>query len=127
MNVRGGQAHKGTRTRTDFQLSLCQVITLPGATGAALGLSDQNHPLLMAWDPALLRKYSSTNHFKLLNQVRSDLKEQPIQRSSGQPSRRGATPRRRPAAPVPQASPAPAETSYDAFVAVPVLIEPFET
>ena len=35
----------------------------------------------MSWDPALLRKYNSTNHFKLLNQVRSDLKEQPIQRS----------------------------------------------
>lgn len=35
----------------------------------------------MSWDPALLRKYNSTNHFKLLNQVRSDLKEQPIQRT----------------------------------------------
>jgi hypothetical protein len=44
----------------------------------------------MSWDPALLRKYSSTNHYKLLNQVRSDLKEQPIQRSSGQGSRRGS-------------------------------------
>ena len=44
----------------------------------------------MSWDPTLLRKYSSTNHYKLLNQVRSDLKEQPIQRSSGQGSRRGS-------------------------------------
>lgn len=34
----------------------------------------------MAWDPALLRKYNTTNHFRLLNQVRSELKEQPIQR-----------------------------------------------
>jgi hypothetical protein len=34
----------------------------------------------MAWDPALLRKYNATGHFRLLNQVRSELKEQPIQR-----------------------------------------------
>ena len=46
----------------------------------------------MSWDPALLRKYSSTNHYKLLNQVRSDLKEQPIQRSSGQAARRAVPP-----------------------------------
>ena len=45
----------------------------------------------MSWDPALLRKYSSTNHYKLLNQVRSDLKEQPIQRSKAQGNRRGAS------------------------------------
>ena len=34
----------------------------------------------MAWDPALLRKYTTTNHFKLLNQIRSELRDQPIQR-----------------------------------------------
>ena len=34
----------------------------------------------MAWDPALLRKYNTTNHFKLLNQIRSELRDQPIQR-----------------------------------------------
>jgi len=34
----------------------------------------------MAWDPALLRKYNTTGHFRLLNQVRAELKEQPIQR-----------------------------------------------
>lgn len=34
----------------------------------------------MAWDPALLRKYNTTNHFRLLSQVRSELREQPIQR-----------------------------------------------
>jgi len=43
----------------------------------------------MSWDPTLLRKFSSTNHYKLLNQVRSDLKEQPITRSTGSSSRRG--------------------------------------
>ena len=77
----------------------------------------------MAWDPALLRKYSSTNHYKLLNQVRSDLKEQPIQRSSAGQTRRSSPTRRRAAAPAPQPQ---ADTSYDAFVPVPVLIEPFE-
>ena len=94
----------------------------------------------MSWDPALLRKYSSTNHYKLLNQVRSDLKEQPIQRSGGGSSRRsssagsgsssgsGGTRRRSVPAPVPQATPmqsTPAN-SFDPFVTVPVLIAPFE-
>ena len=92
----------------------------------------------MSWDPALLRKYSSTNHYKLLNQVRSDLKEQPIQRSSGSSSRRcgsaasssggGGSRRRSAPAPVPQAAPVQSTpaNSFDAFVTVPVLIAPFE-
>jgi hypothetical protein len=94
----------------------------------------------MSWDPALLRKYSSTNHYKLLNQVRSDLKEQPIQRSSGGSSRRsssagsgsssggGGTRRRSVPAPVPQATPVQSTpaNSFDPFVTVPVLIAPFE-
>ena len=86
---------------------------------------------LMSWDPGLLRKYSTTNHFKLLNQVRNDLKEQPIQRGTGAIPRRGGggTPRRQPApTPVAQVvvSEAAPSNSYDAFVAVPVLIESFE-
>lgn len=103
----------------------------------------------MSWDPTLLRKYSSTNHYKLLNQVRSDLKEQPIQRSSGQGSRRGSGATsaasstgvgsgsgtgsggsRRRSAPVPQPVPISSQStpanSFDAFVTVPVLIESFE-
>ena len=32
----------------------------------------------MSWDPELLRKYSSTGHFRLLNQVRNELKAKPI-------------------------------------------------
>ena len=87
----------------------------------------------MAWDPALLRKYSSTNHFKLLNQVRSDLKEQPIQRSSSQGgTRRGGSRRRTTPAPLPAAqSGAQTETSSshhheEQFVAVPVLLDSFE-
>ncbi|MFM2172215.1 MAG: hypothetical protein RLZZ54_142 [Cyanobacteriota bacterium] len=90
----------------------------------------------MSWDPTLLRKYSSTNHYKLLNQVRSDLKEQPIQRSSGQGSRRGSGGStgsggsRRRSTPVPQPVPISSQStpanSFDAFVTVPVLIESFE-
>jgi hypothetical protein len=34
----------------------------------------------MAWDPTVLRKYSTTSHFRLLNQVRSELNSQPIAR-----------------------------------------------
>ncbi|MBM5794585.1 MAG: hypothetical protein FJ049_00430 [Cyanobacteria bacterium M_surface_7_m2_037] len=91
----------------------------------------------MSWDPALLRKYSSTNHYKLLNQVRSDLKEQPIQRSSAGGTRRGGSAaasggggsRRRSApAPVPQAAPVSSTpaNSFDPIVTVPVLITAFE-
>jgi hypothetical protein len=90
----------------------------------------------MSWDPALLRKYSSTNHYKLLNQVRSDLKEQPIQRSSGGGARRGSSAAggsgasRRRSAPVPVQHAAPMTSSpansFDPIVTVPVLIAPFE-
>ncbi len=105
----------------------------------------------MSWDPTLLRKYSSTNHYKLLNQVRSDLKEQPITRSGGSSSRRGGSsaassqeaagdrPRerdrdrdrdrglsRRRSAPVPAPVAASPANSFDPIVTVPVLIEPFE-
>jgi hypothetical protein len=36
----------------------------------------------MSWDQALLRKFSSTGHFRLLNQVRSELKSQPLNRDA---------------------------------------------
>ncbi len=102
----------------------------------------------MSWDPTLLRKYSSTNHYKLLNQVRSDLNEQPITRSSGASSRRGGSSAasssqdggsdrgrdrdrdrdrggaRRRSAPVP--APVTPANSFDPIVTVPVLIETFE-
>ena len=32
----------------------------------------------MAWDPSVLRKYNTTGHFRLLNQVRSELKGNPL-------------------------------------------------
>ncbi len=34
----------------------------------------------MAWDPSVLRKYNSTGHFRLLNQLRSELKANPLVR-----------------------------------------------
>ncbi len=32
----------------------------------------------MPWDPSVLRKYNSTGHFRLLNQVRSELRDNPL-------------------------------------------------
>jgi hypothetical protein len=32
----------------------------------------------MAWDPAVLRKFNTTGHFRLLNQLRSELKGNPL-------------------------------------------------
>lgn len=32
----------------------------------------------MTWDPTVLRKYNTTGHFRLLNQVRSELKGNPL-------------------------------------------------
>lgn len=32
----------------------------------------------MGWDPAVLRKYNTTGHFRLLNQLRSELKGNPL-------------------------------------------------
>jgi hypothetical protein len=37
----------------------------------------------MTWDPTVLRKYSTTSHFRLLNQVRAELNAQPIARHPG--------------------------------------------
>ena len=97
----------------------------------------------MAWDPALLRKYNTTNHFRLLNQIRSELRDQPIQRplvttrtaaSGGGGSRRSSTntastapaPTRRrssgASAIVPAPSQPPAEL-HQPIVAVPVITD----
>ena len=51
----------------------------------------------MSWDPALLRKFSSTGHFRLLNQLKNDLSKRSLNRDqatgelklSGSPSRSG--------------------------------------
>ena len=34
----------------------------------------------MAWDPVVLRKYNTTGHFRLLNQLRGELKSNPLVR-----------------------------------------------
>ena len=36
----------------------------------------------MSWDPSLLRKYSSTGHFRLLNQLKGDLGKRPLDRDT---------------------------------------------
>ena len=35
---------------------------------------------MMSWDPVLLRKYSSTGHFRLLNQLKNDLNKRGLNR-----------------------------------------------
>ena len=32
----------------------------------------------MVWDPVVLRKYNTTGHFRLLNQLRSEIRERPL-------------------------------------------------
>ena len=32
----------------------------------------------MGWDPAVLRKYNTTGHFRLLNQVRNEIRDHPL-------------------------------------------------
>jgi len=67
---------------------------------------------LTSWDPALLRKFSSTGHFRLLNQLKGDLRKKPLDRDqrSGQlkslavnrgSSRRSTSPRVSEPAPIP--------------------------
>ena len=34
----------------------------------------------MAWHPGVLRKYNTTGHFRLLNQLRADIKNNPLKR-----------------------------------------------
>ena len=34
----------------------------------------------MAWEPTVLRKYNTTGHFRLLNQLRTELKGNPLVR-----------------------------------------------
>ena len=70
---------------------------------------------LTSWDPALLRKFSSTGHFRLLNQLKGDLRKKPLHRDqrTGQlktlGGNRGAT-RRSTATRSIEPAPAPAPT-----------------
>ena len=34
----------------------------------------------MAWEPGVLRKYNSTSHFRLLSQLRTELRNNPLVR-----------------------------------------------
>ena len=70
---------------------------------------------LTSWDPALLHKFSSTGHFRLLNQLKGDLRKKPLDRDqrTGQlktlGGNRGAT-RRSTATRSIEPAPAPAPT-----------------
>ena len=102
----------------------------------------------MAWDPSLLRKYNITSHFRLLNQVRSELKDQPLQRplagsrseatarrssrsTSNESPRRGrsagsgAPTRSLPTPPV-AVTPSP-ESNFDPIVMVPLITDAFDS
>ena len=77
---------------------------------------------LTSWDPALLRKFSSTGHFRLLNQLKGDLRKKPLDRDqrTGQlrslGGNRGATRRSMPTRNV---EPAPAPKVVAEAVAQP--------
>ena len=79
---------------------------------------------LTSWDPALLRKFSSTGHFRLLNQLKGDLRKKPLDRDqrTGQlkslGGNRGATRRSMPTRNV-EPVPAPAPTVVVETVAQP--------
>lgn len=42
------------------------------------------HALRMPWNPVILRKYSTTGHFRLLNQLRGELRDNPMPRPQKQ-------------------------------------------
>ncbi|MBL6803567.1 MAG: hypothetical protein ISQ52_10790 [Synechococcus sp. BS307-5m-G38] len=83
----------------------------------------------MSWDPSLLRKFTSTGHFRLLNQLRGDLNKRPLDRnpatgelkmpgSGGRYRRPASSVSRRPgptsnavSAPTPSSPPATIQTS----------------
>ncbi len=43
-----------------------------------------NDPI--SWDPSLVKKYSSSNHYKLLNQLRNEVKKYPLNNKKKQSS-----------------------------------------
>ena len=70
----------------------------------------------MSWDPSLLRKYSSTGHFRLLNQLKGDLSKRPLDRDAStgalrMPGSGSGSRSRRPAGQVPRRSAQPAPVS----------------
>ena len=81
---------------------------------------------LTSWDPVLLRKFSATGHFRLLNQLKGDLRKKPLDRDqrTGQlrslGGNRGATRRSMPTRNVePAPAPAPGPTVVAEAVAQP--------
>ena len=73
--MRMRRTHGGALKRNESALEPDQVTT----NEAWVVVWCQQH-FCMPWDPALTRKYNTTGHFRLLNQLRSELKAKPIQR-----------------------------------------------
>ena len=40
----------------------------------------------ISWDPSLVKKFSSSNHFKLLNQLKGEVKKYPLSKKKNQTS-----------------------------------------
>ena len=40
----------------------------------------------ISWDQSLVKKYSSSNHYKLLNQLRNEVKKYPLNKKKNNPS-----------------------------------------
>ena len=86
---------------------------------------------LTSWDPALLRKFSSTGHFRLLNQLKGDLRKKPLDRDqrTGQlrslGGNRGATRHSMPTRNV-EPAPAPAPAAPAPTVVVETVAQPFK-
>ena len=71
----------------------------------------------MSWDPSLLRKYSSTGHFRLLNQLKGDLSKRPLDRDSSTGALRmpgSGSKSRRPVGQMPRRSAQPAPVAVAA-------------
>jgi len=68
--------HKFRRWGADSGLDGVRLLN-PG-TVASVSWLNRTNLCPVPWDPTVLRKYNATGHFRLLNQLRSDLKGNPL-------------------------------------------------
>jgi len=71
------QLEQPGRSRTEYVLHHYNLSHIPELK-APLGWGERSDTL--SWDPTVLRKYNTTGHFRLLNQVRTELKDNPLVR-----------------------------------------------
>ena len=64
------------RSRFDYKFHISIYHDRSSSRPYTLLMNDRS----MGWDPSLLRKYSSTGHFRLLNQLKGDLGKRPLDR-----------------------------------------------